>query len=126
MRETCVYTTLAIVCGVSVVLGAHVEPRASMDATVLDSDAPIARRLSAGELHRYHLRLAAAEFARVVIEQQGVDVVVQVRDADGREVAGFEFQLERHGIEPTRHRDDGNRSSGTCLRPEHEREGLAV
>src|SRR6476661_8192800 len=39
----------------------------------------IERQLSRGEEHRYQLSLDAGECARVVVEQQGIDVVVSVR-----------------------------------------------
>lgn len=99
MRETCVYTTLAIVCGVSVVVAAGIGPRPATDATVLDFDAPHARQLSPGEVHRYQLPLEAAEFARVVVEQRGVDVVVQVRDPDDRDIDEIQEDMRPRGEE---------------------------
>jgi CHAT domain-containing protein len=97
MRENCVCTTLAIVCGLSALLAAGLS--ASKDATVLDSDAPIVQRLFPGEVHRYHLPLAAAEFARVVVEQKGIDVVVQVRDVDEQEIEELQDEIRPNGEE---------------------------
>src|SRR4051794_5144805 len=95
MREIRVCaTTLAIVC---CLCGAG--PRASEDASIPDSAAPIVRRLSPGEVHRYNLPLAAAEFARVVVEQQGIDLVVQVRDADEQEIEQVQEEIRSRGEE---------------------------
>ena len=47
------------------------------------------------------------------------------RNLISREVAGFELQLERHGIETGRNRDDWNGSSGTRLGSQHQRQRLS-
>ena len=99
MRPIPVCTTLAIVCGLSAALTADVEPLGSDAAMVLDFGAPILRRLSYGDAHRYRLALAAGEFARVVVEQQGIDVVVDVRDADDVEIDEFQDEIKAHGEE---------------------------
>ena len=85
--------------GLSAVLLAGVEPRGSDDAIVLDSGALILRRLSHGEEHRYQLPLVAGEFARVAVEQQGIDVIVGVRDADDVEVVEFQDEIRPNGEE---------------------------
>jgi CHAT domain-containing protein len=99
MREISVYTTFAIVCGVSLAVLAGAEPLGSNDQMVLDSGTLILRRLSLGEEHRYQLPLASGEFARVVVEQQGIDVVVGVRDADDVEIDEFQDEIRLRGEE---------------------------
>jgi CHAT domain-containing protein len=99
MRETCVCSTLAIVCGLSAGLLAGVVPQEPKDATVLDSDALIVRGLSPGDVHHYRLPLAAAELAHVVVEQKGIDVVVQVRDVDQQEIEEVQEEIGPHGEE---------------------------
>src|SRR4051812_32820256 len=99
MRKTRVCTTLAIVCGLSAALLAAVGREESGGATLLDSDALIVRHLSPGDVHRYDLPLAAAEFARVVVEQNGVDVVVQVRDVDEHEIEELQEEIRPRGEE---------------------------
>jgi CHAT domain-containing protein/Tfp pilus assembly protein PilF len=83
----------------SAVLLAGVEPRGSEDAMALDPGALILRHLSRGESHRYHLPLAAGDCARVVVEQKGIDVVVQVRDADDEEIDEFQEEIRPNGEE---------------------------
>jgi CHAT domain-containing protein/Tfp pilus assembly protein PilF len=48
----------------------------------LTPDQAIERRLARGEEHRYQLALTSGEYASVIVEQRGIDVLVQVRGAD--------------------------------------------
>src|SRR5262249_32792257 len=75
LRRTFLCTTIAIVCGVSAVVLAAMEPR-SEAAIVLDPGALFLRRLAPGDVHRFQLQLSEGEFARVVVEQKGIDVVI--------------------------------------------------
>src|SRR5262245_10815205 len=71
----------------------------SQDITALDSGITIERELASRQEHLYQLALSKDEFARVVVEQLGVDVVVQTRRPDGRAIADFQFELRRQGVE---------------------------
>ena len=99
MRETSVCTSIGIVCGLSAVLLAGVGPQGSEDVTALDADGLILRHLSRGEAHRYQLPMAAGELARVIVEQQGIDVVVEVRDTDDNAIEEFQEEIRPHGHE---------------------------
>ena len=46
--------------------------------------------LRRGEEDRYALTMAAGEYARLTIEQRGIDVAVQLRGPDGRAIAEFQ------------------------------------
>src|SRR5215467_2602068 len=98
MRETVVCTTIAIVCGLSAAVLAGMQPRGS-DGIVLDPGALVLRHFSPGEEHHYQISLAEGEFARVVVEQKGIDVVVQVRDADDEEIDEFQEEIRPYGEE---------------------------
>jgi hypothetical protein len=54
----------------------------------------LVREIQPGEDHHYELSLQANEFCRVVVEQQGIDVVMEVAGPDGRERA---FAEKRSG-----------------------------
>jgi CHAT domain-containing protein len=47
---------------------------------------PIERDIAGGEIHSYGMTLAQGQFIRAVFEQRGVDVVVTLLDAEGREL----------------------------------------
>jgi CHAT domain-containing protein/tetratricopeptide (TPR) repeat protein len=45
---------------------------------------PVAREMRGGEQHTYEVKLSAGQYARVVVEQKGVDVVLALLGADGK------------------------------------------
>ncbi|HTM24277.1 MAG TPA: CHAT domain-containing tetratricopeptide repeat protein [Vicinamibacterales bacterium] len=57
--------------------------------TRLKPGAPVERQLQASERHTYEIELQAGECAGVTVDQQGVDVIIQVGDASGADVATF-------------------------------------
>src|SRR5262249_39172170 len=65
----------------------------------LDLGSTIERFLSRGEDHRYQIGLMRGEYARVVVDQQGLDVIVRVRAADGHVVAEFNDEIRARGEE---------------------------
>jgi len=51
----------------------------NLDVRWLEEGKPIERELSGGESHSYQLNVTTGQYARVVVEQKGIDVVVSVR-----------------------------------------------
>jgi CHAT domain-containing protein len=45
---------------------------------------PVAREMRGGEQHTYEVKLNAGQYARVVLEQKGIDVVLALSGADGK------------------------------------------
>ena len=84
-----------------VVLIASPRARTSADAgvAVLAPGTPIARTIAAGEEQRFAIRLDAGDCAHLVVEQRGVDVVVETFDAQGDEVAEFQDDIRPRGEE---------------------------
>ncbi len=94
------------VCATFAILGlalpSHPTPGLSAqerDATTLDADTTIERQLARGEEHRYALALTAGAYARVIVEQRGIDVVVQTGAADGSVIAEFQDEIGSRGEE---------------------------
>ncbi|HJQ99669.1 MAG TPA: erythromycin esterase family protein [Candidatus Polarisedimenticolaceae bacterium] len=58
------------------------------------------RELNPGEEHVYAVPLAAGESALVVVEQRGVDIVVEVLDPTGKTIASVDSPNGRQGDEP--------------------------
>jgi CHAT domain-containing protein/Tfp pilus assembly protein PilF len=52
----------------------------------LDSDKTIERELAKGDRHTYRVMLSANQFLRVMVSQQGIDVVVQLFAPDSKKV----------------------------------------
>ena len=59
----------------------------------------VERQLTRGEEHRYRLALTTGEYAAVVVEQRGIDVIAQVRGADGSAIASFDDNPGSRGQE---------------------------
>jgi CHAT domain-containing protein/Tfp pilus assembly protein PilF len=45
---------------------------------------PVAREMRGGEQHTYQVKLSAGQYARVVVEQKGIDVVLALLGTDGK------------------------------------------
>ncbi len=61
-----------------------VRPQAQTNTDTLTSGQPIVRELKGGEQHVFLLTLSAGQYARVAVEQEGIDVVFGLLDADRR------------------------------------------
>jgi len=68
-------------------------------AWALEDGRTIERHLARGDDHRYFVTAAAGDCIRLVIEQQGVDVIVQTRDSVGNPIADFDDEVRREGEE---------------------------
>lgn len=55
-------------------------------AYTLTAGRPVAREIRGGEEHKYQVTLSAGQYARVVLEQKGIDVVVALLDAGGKPI----------------------------------------
>jgi erythromycin esterase len=61
---------------------------------------PAERELRGGESHEYSLRLNAGEYAHVVVEQRGIDVVVVAFAPDGTKLSEVDSPNGANGPEP--------------------------
>ncbi|MEW6733415.1 MAG: tetratricopeptide repeat protein [Acidobacteriota bacterium] len=52
----------------------------------LEQDKPIERELQGGERHSYQISLTVGQYLQVVVEQQGIDVVISLYDPDGNKL----------------------------------------
>ncbi|MCS6817956.1 MAG: tetratricopeptide repeat protein, partial [Blastocatellia bacterium] len=65
--------------------------------------APVERELSGGEAHVYRLTLAAGQYARVTVVQQGIDVVVRLFGPDGQQIVEMDSSTGTQGEEIVSH-----------------------
>ena len=70
------------------------------ETTILKPGTAVERELQGGQEHLYSLTMAAGEYAGVTVEQRGIDVVVEVRSADGKLIAEFDSESRKQGREP--------------------------
>lgn len=74
-------------------------PAAPPELELLDDGAAVTAALTPGESHSYRLRLAPGESALVMVEQLGVDVVVEAREQDQAPLTAVDAPLDRSGTE---------------------------
>lgn len=74
-------------------------PAAQPDVFKLESGKSIEREIAGGEEHSYTVDLDPNQYARVMIEQRGVDVVARLRDAMGRIVVEIDAEPRTSGQE---------------------------
>jgi CHAT domain-containing protein/Tfp pilus assembly protein PilF len=70
------------------------------DVHGLEPGKPIKRELVGGQAHTYQIRLSADQFLRVMVEQDGIDVVVVVAGPDGKRAMEFDYESMARGQEP--------------------------
>jgi CHAT domain-containing protein/tetratricopeptide (TPR) repeat protein len=79
-----------VMVGVAVgVLAAETRSAASQkrdDVRTLEPGKPIERELAGSESHSYRLTLASGQYARVVVDQQRINVAVSAFDSDGKKL----------------------------------------
>jgi hypothetical protein len=59
-------------------------------AEILQPGAPVLRTLNGNQSHRFAVNLQAKQIAQVVVDQRGIDVLVQVGTPDGSNLAEFD------------------------------------
>src|SRR5215471_9884123 len=66
---------------------------------ILEPGKPIRSELAGEQQHTYQIRLEANQFLKVIIEQQGIDVVAQVSGPDGKQILEFDSESRLQGQE---------------------------
>jgi CHAT domain-containing protein/tetratricopeptide (TPR) repeat protein len=69
------------------------------DVRPLEVGKPIRRELAGGQRHAYRVALNANQFLKVIVEQQGIDLVTQVSGPDGKQIMGFDSESRPQGRE---------------------------
>ena len=68
-------------------------------AATLQPNSAVRRELTGGEEHFYQVRMEPGQYARVIVEQRGIDVEVWVRGTDGKTFVRFDSQYGTEGEE---------------------------
>jgi CHAT domain-containing protein len=69
------------------------------EITALEPGKPVERELAGAQVHAYRIALAEGQYANVLVEQRGIDVVVQFLDASGKLLAEFDSESRKQGKE---------------------------
>jgi CHAT domain-containing protein len=74
-------------------------PQKPEEKVTLEVGKPVERKLSGAQIHSYRVSLAPGQYATVVVEQKGVDVVVRVPDAADKLVLSVDSETRPQGEE---------------------------
>jgi hypothetical protein len=55
------------------------------DLRQLEQSKPIERELAGGDIHAYSIQMTAGQFAKVIVDQRGIDLVVIAFGPDGKQ-----------------------------------------
>ncbi|MBO0721615.1 MAG: tetratricopeptide repeat protein, partial [Blastocatellia bacterium] len=69
------------------------------EVSELEPGKRIKRELAGGEQHVYQIRLNADQFLKVIVEQKGIDVVVDVLGPDGKQLQEFDTEARLQATE---------------------------
>jgi CHAT domain-containing protein/Tfp pilus assembly protein PilF len=69
------------------------------EVTTLELGKPIERELAGEQKHAYQITLAEGQYASVIVEQRGIDLVVQLLGAGGKSIADFDTEIRIQGEE---------------------------
>jgi CHAT domain-containing protein/Tfp pilus assembly protein PilF len=72
------------------------------DIRSLEPGEPVKREMAGGQQHTYLVKLNADQFLKAIVEQDGIDIIVQVSGPDGKTVMEFDSESSLHGQEEVR------------------------
>lgn len=72
---------------------APVRPQEPPKASPINVGQPVAREMRGGEEHAYQLTLSAGQYARIELEQKGIDVVLALFGADNKQIVKVDNNL---------------------------------
>jgi CHAT domain-containing protein/Tfp pilus assembly protein PilF len=79
--------------------GADAKADDEKESRLLEPGNAIKRELAGAGSHTYRIRLAADQFLKVVIEQDGIDVVARLIGPDGKQIMEFDSERRPRGRE---------------------------
>src|SRR5215813_1498475 len=74
--------------------------QATNDGISLEIGKSIEKQIAAGQTDSYRLSLIEGQYVRVVVEQKGIDVVVELFGPDGKKLDEVDGPNGRYGTEP--------------------------
>jgi CHAT domain-containing protein/Tfp pilus assembly protein PilF len=100
--------------------GSGTAGQGGLDVRLLEPGKPIAQELAGGQSQSYQLALAADQYLLVVVEQRGIDVVVQLLGPDDKPIMEFDSEIRDYGQEPVSQVADVSGSYRLNLRAKQE------
>jgi CHAT domain-containing protein/Tfp pilus assembly protein PilF len=95
----CIASLLVVFVILSAGASAQEKIITSNDITSLELGKPIERELSGQQEHRYLIQIAEGQYTRVVLDQRGVDAVVELLSPEGKLILEFDNETRVQGEE---------------------------
>src|SRR5262245_17789467 len=89
------------------------------DVQTLEPGKPHRRKLVGGQQHTYRIRLAADQFLKAVIEQDGIDVEARLLRPDGKQIMGFDSESRLRGPETVEQVAEAEGDYRLVVQPRH-------
>src|SRR4051812_26393258 len=80
--------------------GSGQDKQPSADAVILTLNKPVEREVHASESHYYRFELAAGQYLRGLVTQEGIDVTVLLYGPDGKLIYQADTPTGNYGQEP--------------------------
>jgi len=77
----------------------HPAPATLIQAIALEIGKPFEREIAGGQQNDYQITLNEGQYASLIVEQSGIDVLVRVVGVDNKPVSEFDAELRNHGTE---------------------------
>lgn len=71
----------------------------TQEIRTLESGKPIEREITGGQKNNFQINFAANQYAKLIVEQRGIDVVVRLLDANGKVVVEYDAEPRSKGEE---------------------------
>jgi CHAT domain-containing protein/Tfp pilus assembly protein PilF len=91
------FASLLLVCLAATTV--YSQSSVAPEVTVLEIGKPIEREIAGGQKHNFQVSLSENQYAKITLEQRGVDVVARVLGADGKLLTEFDSVITKQGTE---------------------------
>jgi CHAT domain-containing protein/Tfp pilus assembly protein PilF len=83
----------------ALILSFFLQASAGQDVRTLEPGKPIEREIAGGQRHIYTIALPEGLYAKVTVEQRGIDLSVRAFGVDGKLIAEFDSEIRNQGVE---------------------------
>ncbi len=80
-------------------VGANKAADDEKDVRLLEPGKPIEREIAGGQNHLYQITLTEGQYLKVIVEQRGINVAVQLMGSDRKLIFEFDDEIRKHGEE---------------------------
>ena len=98
-KSLCIFSLLLVCFTARFIYGQNAEPQKTPEITILELNKPIERELSGEQKYLYQIHLPANQYAKITIEQRGIDAAARLSGIDGKPLADFDAEMKPNGVE---------------------------